>query len=104
MLDNTFVIIVSREAEFDLDESFIWYEEQKDNLGFEFIEAFENTLKDILLNPYYASLIEGEARSASLKRFPYSVVYRIDLERLQVRVIAIIHQHRHPNWISKRIK
>ncbi|MDI9365830.1 MAG: hypothetical protein QM541_12820 [Flavobacterium sp.] len=41
MLDNTFVIIVSREAEIDFDERFIWYEEQKDNLDFEFIEAFE---------------------------------------------------------------
>jgi hypothetical protein len=37
MLDNTFVIFLSKEAEIDLDESFIWYEEQKDNLGFEFI-------------------------------------------------------------------
>ena len=47
MIDNAFVIIISRAAETDLDESFIWYEEQKDNLGFEFIEASNNTLKDI---------------------------------------------------------
>lgn len=104
MLDNAFVIVISKAAEIDLDESFIWYEEQKDNLGFEFIEAFEKTLNDILTNPFYASTIDGDARSASLKKFPYSVIYRIDSERLQIRVIAIIHQHRHPYWISNRIQ
>ena len=103
MLDNAFVIIISRAAEIDLDESFIWYEEQKNNLGFEFINAFESTLNQILLNPYYASIIEADARYASLKRFPYSVIYRVNLEQLQIRVIAIIHQHRHPSWISSRI-
>ncbi|MBC7651075.1 MAG: hypothetical protein H7101_04935 [Deinococcales bacterium] len=58
----------------------------------------------MLINPFYASIIEDDARSASLKRFPYAVIYRIDAERLQIRVIAIIHHHRHPNWISNRIQ
>ncbi len=104
MPDNAFRIVVSREAEFDLDESFVWHEEQKDDLGFEFIEAFEKTINDILNTPFYAAIIEDDVRSATLKRFPYSVIYRVIVERFEIRVIAIIHQHRHPNWIRNRIQ
>jgi len=99
-----FVIIVTREAEIDLDENFIWYEEQKDNLGSEFIQQFDKVVQNILINPFYASVIEDDARGASLKRFPYLVVYRIIEATQQIRIIAVIHQHRNPTWISSRIK
>ena len=97
-------IIVTQEAQIDLDENFIWYEEQKENLGFDFINAFERTLDNIVNNPFYASLIDDDARSASLIRFPYAIIYRFLEEKQEVRILAIIHQNRNPQWISSRIK
>jgi plasmid stabilization system protein ParE len=99
----SFEIVVRKEAEIDLDEIFVWYEEQKPGLGFDFIHEFENTLTHILRNPNHASCIELDARGASLRRFPYEVIYRTDIEKNQVRVIAIIHQHRSPEWFRQRI-
>ena len=96
-------LIVTKAAEIDLDESFVWYEKQKEELGFAFILEFEKTLNKIMSNPFYPSLIEDDARSASLKRFPYTIIYRILTKQLQVRIIAVIHQHRDPEWIRTRL-
>ncbi len=100
--DNIFVIVLTKEAQLDLDEIFIWYEEQKKGLGFDFINYFEAILHKLALNPYYASFILDDARGASLKKFPYEVVYRINQIKQQIRVIAIIHNHRNPEWFKKR--
>ena len=100
----SFEIVIRREAQVDVDEIFVWYEEQKQSLGLEFIEALENTLDRIVRNPYHALLIEKDARSATLKRFPYEIIYRVDDAKMQVRIIAVIHQHRNPEWFYKRLR
>lgn len=70
----SFTIVVSAEAQNDLDEIFIWYEEQQRGLGVEFIIGVDQILEKILRNPLYASIKELDARSASLKRFPYDII------------------------------
>ena len=37
-----------------------------------------------------------------IKRFPYEVIYRIDEPKMQIRILAVIHQHRDPEWFRKR--
>ena len=96
-------IAIRREAEIDLDEILVWYEIQKVGLGFDFIKQFEVTLQKILNNPYYTVTILKEARRATLKRFPYEIVYRINEQNVEVRIIAIIHQSRDPEWFRKRV-
>ena len=98
-----YTIVLRRDAQTDLDEIIIWYEEQQQRLGFEFIYEFEITLRKILRNPFYASFFEADARGASLKKFPYQVIYRIDEDTSLIRIIAIIHQHRNPTWFKKRL-
>ncbi len=99
----SFEIVLRREAEVDLDKIFIWYEEQKVGLGLDFINEFEAVIYRILRNPSYASYIKADARSASLKRFPYDVIYRINELNRQVRIIAVIHQRRSPEWFKSRL-
>ena len=70
---------------------------------FEFLNEFQNTLDRINLNAYYASNIHGDSRSATLKKFPCEVIYRIDEIDQKVRIIGIIHQHRDPNWFRQRL-
>ncbi|MFT4155440.1 hypothetical protein [Parafilimonas sp.] len=66
-----FELVITRQAQINIDEIFVWYEEQPAGLGKKFIHGFEEILITINRNPYYASNIEKEARSASMKRFPY---------------------------------
>ena len=98
----SFKIIIKKEAQFDLDEAIIWYEEQRIGLGLELVFEFDKTVQKITINPFYASCILADARSASLKTFPYEIVYRIDEIKKQVRIIAFSHQKRKPNWFVYR--
>lgn len=97
------MVVIIKEAQIDMDEIFEWYEAQKQNLGLKFLGEFDKVISKIVLNPYYAFCIEKDARSASLKIFPYEVIYRIDEEKKQIRIIAIIHQHRNPRWTLERL-
>ncbi len=96
-------LILKREAQIDLDEIFVWYEEQKTGLGFEFLEEFDKLANKILNNPYFASIILDDARAATPKRFPYDIIYRIDATLNEIRIIAISHQSRRPGWFRNRI-
>ena len=89
-------------AQSDLDEIFSWYEKQKSGLGKSFISDFDKTIKNIVFNPFYPSIIEDDARIASLKRFPYYIVYRIVEKKHHLRIIAVIHQHRNPALIHSK--
>jgi plasmid stabilization system protein ParE len=104
MPEKEFKILIRKEAQVDLDEIFVWYEEQQQGLGLRFINAVDATLQKINTNPYFAFCVEQEARSASLHRFPYDVIYIIDDQKFQVRVIAVIHQRRDPKWFRQRLK
>ena len=99
-----FTLTVRREAQIDIDEIFVWYEEQKIGLGFEFLQEFEKVINKILSNPYFASCILHDMRAATPKRFPYNVVYRIDELNKEIRIIAVSHQSRRPGWFKKRFK
>ena len=98
----SFELVLRKEAQLDLDEIFIWYEEQKIGLGFDFLNEFQNTLLKVNRNPYHTSYIQADAKSAMIKRFPYEVIYRIDEPKMQIRILAVIHQHRDPEWFRKR--
>ena len=100
----SFEIVLRREAQIDLDETFVWYEEQKAGLGFDFLHEFQNVINKVHHNAYHASFIHADARSATLKRFPYEVIYRLDEATRQVRIIAVIHQRRDPDWFRQRLK
>lgn len=99
-----FDIVLTREAQLDLDEIFVWYEDQKEGLGFNFMNRFETIINKLSTNPYYASFLLVDARGISLKKFPYEVIYRVNEEKHQIRIIAIIHQHRDPEWFRMRTR
>lgn len=96
-------LVLRREAQIDLNEIFMWYEEQQYDLGFKFLADFENTMSKIQRNPLHASFAIQDARGTSLKRFPYEIIYRVNEKAKQVRIIAVLHQHRNPDWFKERI-
>ncbi len=95
-------IVVEDFASLDLQEAFQWYEEQKKGLGEYFLDDLENTIALIEKNPFYASLYDNGCRSASLKKFPYSLIYLLDESKAEVYIIVISHQHRKPGWFKDR--
>jgi plasmid stabilization system protein ParE len=88
-------------ASADVDEAYLWYENQRQGLGEEFLLAVQNAVDSILENPKMYPVVRRDTRRILLNRFPYSLLYR--LIKKQVVVIACFHAKRDPQiWQSRR--
>lgn len=92
----TFHSAVQREV----DDACAWYDERKDHLGDEFFQEVERVLDLVAANPQAFPLASRGRRKAHLKRFPYTIFYRIHSDR--VRILTIRHDKRHPDYGAGR--
>jgi plasmid stabilization system protein ParE len=93
--------VVAPEAERELTDGALFYaQEANAELGLAFIAEFEHALSVLGANPGLGAPWRARTRRFTLRRFPYSVIYRIDGE--EVRVIALAHQRRRPEYWSGR--
>lgn len=89
------------EAESDLREAAEYYRERAGlALAQAFFAEFEHTMNLLLQHPMLgAAWLHGKRRHV-MKRFPYSVVYSIAGQDIQV--LAVAHQSRRPGYWRKR--
>jgi plasmid stabilization system protein ParE len=94
-------ILLIEEAEKDVDEAVIWYEEQQTNLGIRFYFELLKTLEALKTNPQYYSFLHEEYRQVILIHFPYKIVFKIYADK--VVVLAVFHTSRNPAELIKRL-
>jgi len=90
----TFSLYIQEEAEADMTDAWLWYEEQKRGLGDEFLTCINDVLNRIAKNPKLYPINYKKHRLAVVRRFPFHVVYKV-YDR-EVIVYAIYHTSRHP--------
>ncbi|MCG3167741.1 MAG: hypothetical protein POELPBGB_03536 [Bacteroidia bacterium] len=93
-------IVVKEKASAQLADAFLWYENQKVNLGVEFLDEWERVAEYLTEYAEGCSKKYKEFRQAMLKRFPYLVIYEI--EGTNVIVYQIINTKRKPNKRYKK--
>lgn len=97
MTDN---IIIEPEAELDLEEAYLWYEENRQGLGAEFLSAIDYSLSLIRANPLAYPIVYEEVRRALVRKFSYGIFDLIKDE--SIVVIACFHNRRNPQlWQSR---
>ncbi len=84
-----------------------WYEEQREHLGLEFFDAVDAAIERILELPRSGARVprvpsDLPVRRLPVKRFPYHVVY-LDTDA-QIRILAIAHDRRKPDYWKPRLK
>lgn len=84
----------------DINEAVRHYNEQQNNLGNEYRAEVYAAIKRVRENPFLYAEVLG-VRRALVKRFPYSVVYRV-LDGEVIRFLLIRHHRRHEEYESKR--
>jgi toxin ParE1/3/4 len=89
------------EAKSEFDDAADWYEGRKAGLGVEFIAEIRKTLTMIASLPRIHAVVHGKARKATVRRFPYIVVYREEPD--EIVVIAVFHTSRDPSVWKDRI-
>ena len=93
----------TKNAEYDIRESVIWYNSQQKGLGHKLIEEVGNLSKRILENPLQFPKVLDSIYKANIKRFPFSLFYVISDNK--IFVIAVFHQSRNPLiWQRRKIK
>lgn len=90
MLDVFFRETAARQARDAQD----WYEAQRTGLGAEFAGNLEAVVSRLSRQPEGAPLVWQDVRRAHLKRFPWSVFYVVEPERLVV--LRRLHNRRDP--------
>jgi plasmid stabilization system protein ParE len=94
-------IVFRAEAETELAEAVDWYEARSHGLGAEFLRALDALLAQVERRPTLHPIVFGNARRATLRRFPYSLIYTVHDDELLIA--ACIHSKRDPSRWQKRI-
>lgn len=66
-------LIVTKEAEADILDGYLSYEEKQQGIGLRFINEIELAFDRILLNPFLYQEVETDIRRAVTHTFPYLV-------------------------------
>jgi toxin ParE1/3/4 len=92
------------EAEIELAEAILWYEEHRQHLGEELLEQVRTAVARIGEgfdgSPYLEFGEQGATRRVLLDRFPYAIVFAVVSDT--VHVLAFSHHHRRPGYWRDR--
>jgi plasmid stabilization system protein ParE len=93
-------LVLMPEARAEFDQAFDWYECKKAGLGLDFADCVQRVFDRISAVPEIYAVVRRDVRKAGVKRFPYSVYYRI--EPAQILVLGVFHGKRDPRiWQSR---
>jgi toxin ParE1/3/4 len=90
------------EAQVELEEAMLWYEQQSDGLGGALLDAVDATLLRVLELPFSFPGVTGApgVQRALVAGFPYGLVFVTSDDR--VTVLAVAHAKRRPLYWRRR--
>ena len=94
-------VVIRPEAEFDLKESFSWYEDKREGLGHDFLLQIDAGFKQLERNPFICQQEYKVARKLLIRRFPYKIIYIVEKE--SIFILAVIHGKRSSDLIINRV-
>jgi len=77
-----------------------WYSERNPTVAERFERELLGTLERIIEAPLRWPALDERYRRLRVRRFPYAVIYRVVVDA--VRVLAVAHGHRHPDYWKSR--
>ncbi len=77
-----------------------YYEAQRPGLGVEFLDEIDASIQRIVGHPRGFAFVKEDVRQKILRRFPYSILYRIIQD--DVRILVVRHHSRHPDHGQER--
>ena len=93
-------IVVERNAEIDILEAFVWYEDQEPDLGKAFIAEVDAAVERIRENPNAFPAVYQLVRRILIRRFPYCIYFQVRTDA--VVIFACIHASRSARtWRSR---
>jgi hypothetical protein len=96
-------MIIEPEAQEELLVAAEWYDDQREGLGGELLEAVDAALLRVEEAPmsFPRDRFDDRARRALVSRFPYAVVFVV--HEGEMRVVAFAHAKKLPGYWSRRV-
>ena len=79
-----------------------WYDNRVEGLGLEFLLEVRFAESQIIRNSAMWPIYEGDTRRYLLKKFPFSSIYRIEENKIQI--VAVAHCRKNPGYWKERLK
>jgi plasmid stabilization system protein ParE len=95
-------LLIRPEAQVDLEEAVLWYEEQRPGLGEVLSRKIFELIDRITAAPLHFPSVAPSVRRGLLQRFPYAIYFLLENDPPEVVIIAILHQHRDPAMWKRR--
>ncbi len=89
------------EADAEVIETARYYEMRSPGLGLSFLAELERCVAQLVANPEAYQIVGKGVRRKPFRRFPYSLLYTVESDR--IRVLAVAHQKRRPNYWQSRL-
>ena len=93
-------ILFRPQARTEILEAQAWYESRAAGLGLEFARSVDVAVSSAVRNPEAFPPATGSCRRVLLRRFPFSLVYRIRGD--EFLVVAVFHHRRDPSKLVRR--
>ena len=84
-----------------MSEAALFYELALTGLGTQFLADVQRAIDRLLVYPYAGEFIDSDLRRALLHRFPFSLIYAIEVDTLVI--IAVAHHGRDPDYGKSRV-
>ena len=98
----TYLVRIRPQAERDVEMACAWYERQQAGLGERLVSDLDDVYERLQQSPLMYAQVHRGVRRALLRHFPVGVFYLV--EKLEVRVLAVIHLARDPRvWQSRDV-
>jgi plasmid stabilization system protein ParE len=98
----TWILSATPAAEADIAEAVEWYEDQEPGLGARPLDEVNGLNDRIVANPLRFPAVYRGVRKASLRRFPYLLIFRLIGE--EARLLAFVHTRRDPRHWQARVR
>ena len=78
-----------------------WYADRSSSAAAGFADEIDSAIAAIEQNPEAWPAYEHGTRHYLLRRYPFSVVYRVEAAR--ILIVAVAHGHRRPGYWASRL-
>lgn len=95
-----YTLTIAKAAEDDIRQAFLWYEEQKEDLGRTFQKHVFKAVNSIRDNPLKVQIRYSETRVFFLKKFPFGIHFNVFGN--EILIVAVFHTSIDPgNWRNR---
>jgi toxin ParE1/3/4 len=95
-------LVLDPAAKAEMRQAALFYEDCRDGLGYEFLDAVESAFGQIRKHPTLWRILKGPFRRYLVHQFPYGVIYAV--EGKTIYIAAVMHLKRKPGFWETRPK